>query len=228
MAEMRDPKEKSPEVTFWGMKLAEKDPELLQTHRYRILPGCVNRIPQSLLLILVSLIFFGLLVTILVQVAIPQKQIHSELEDIHQQLTWMNATLTGLCRPCPWNWEFFQGTCYFFSQTQGIWKMSIAACKEMGAQLVIINNTEEQTFLRFWNVRRNNRIWIGLSDHHNEGSWRWVDDSPLQLSFWMEGEPNNHGDEDCVELTNDGWNDNRCTAENFWTCEKPSSPCPGV
>uniref|UniRef100_A0A8C7BFC9 C-type lectin domain-containing protein n=1 Tax=Neovison vison TaxID=452646 RepID=A0A8C7BFC9_NEOVI len=46
-------------------------------------------------------------------------------------------------------------------------------------------------------------------------------------SFWKEGEPNNHGDEDCVELYNEGWNDNRCSVENFWTCEKPSSPCPG-
>ncbi|XP_037680389.1 CD209 antigen-like protein E isoform X2 [Choloepus didactylus] len=239
----------SSEVTFWGMKLAEKDPRLLRTHHLKIFPGYLTRVPQTLWLILISLVFFMLLVTTLAQVfrilqslqketwdhqrshnstTISPKQIHSELEEIRQQLTWMNATLTGLCRLCPWNWEFFQGTCYFFSKTKGIWKFSVSACEKMGAQLVIVDNAEKQTFLRFWNVRENTRTWLGLSDHHNEGSWHWVDNSSLQLSFWLEGEPNNHENEDCVELTNDGWNDNKCTVENFWICEKPSGSCPGL
>lgn len=50
----------------------------------------------------------------------------------------------GLCRPCSWNWEFFQGNCYFFSQTKDAWKASVAACQGMKAQLVIVNTTEEQ------------------------------------------------------------------------------------
>lgn len=45
-------------------------------------------------------------------------------------------------------------------------------------------------------------------------------------SFWKEGEPNNDGDEDCVELFMDDWNDNKCTEQNFWVCEQPSAPCP--
>nr|AAI18543.1 Cd209g protein [Mus musculus] len=46
-------------------------------------------------------------------------------------------------------------------------------------------------------------------------------------SFWKEGEPNNEGDEDCVVMAEDKWNDSRCTANNFWVCEQPSAPCPG-
>ncbi|KAF5929397.1 hypothetical protein HPG69_013693 [Diceros bicornis minor] len=159
-------------------------------------------------------------------VAVSAERIQSDLEEIREQLTRMNATLAGLCRPCPWNWEFFQGSCYFFSQTQNIWKASISACQDMRAQLVIINSAEEQQFLKFWDTRNNRPAWIGLSDHHNEGSWLWVDNTPVNLSFWKEGEPNNHGEEDCVDFYSDGWNDNRCNRESFFICEKPSGPCP--
>ncbi|CAK7292579.1 CD209 antigen-like protein 2 [Vulpes lagopus] len=227
MAEMCDPKEPGDpeEEMFGGQRTTKKYTGLLRSSRS--LPGCLTQAHLPLLLLLISLGFFMLLVTTLVQVDVSQKRTRSDLDEILQQLTWMNATLAGLCRPCPWKWELFQESCYFFSQTQNTWKESISACQNLRAQLVIINSTEEQKFLKSWNTRNNQRTWIGLSDHHNEGSWKWVDNSPLQLSFWKEGEPNNHGDEDCVELYSDGWNDNRCSTENFWICKKPSSPCPG-
>ncbi|ELK38608.1 CD209 antigen [Myotis davidii] len=98
----------------------------------------------------------------------------------------------------------------------------------MKAQLVVINNAEEQKFLKSWDIRNDKSTWIGLSDKHNEGSWQWVDNTHLHLSFWKKGEPNNQGEEDCVELSGDGWNDNKCSEEQFWICEKPSALCPGL
>uniref|UniRef100_A0A8D2DA63 C-type lectin domain-containing protein n=1 Tax=Sciurus vulgaris TaxID=55149 RepID=A0A8D2DA63_SCIVU len=139
-----------------------------------------------------------------------------------------HSSPAGLCRPCPWSWEAFQGSCYFFSRTLGSWEDSISSCRAMGAHLVIINNAAEQRFLRYWDIRKNQRTWIGLSDHNNEGSWYWVDNTPLRLSFWKEGEPNDAGNEDCVELAAEDWNDSRCAAQNFWVCERPSAPCPGA
>ncbi|XP_051061120.1 CD209 antigen-like protein A isoform X1 [Phodopus roborovskii] len=159
--------------------------------------------------------------------AVPHEQTYSSLEQIRQQLTQINASLAGLCRPCPWDWELFQESCYLFSKTLGSWEASASSCRALGAHLVIVNSVEEQRFLKYWHIRKNELTWIGLSDHRREGSWKWVDDSPLQLSFWREGEPNNDGDEDCVELAEDKWNDRRCTANNFWVCEQPSDPCPG-
>ncbi|XP_042124220.2 CD209 antigen-like protein C isoform X4 [Peromyscus maniculatus bairdii] len=199
---------------------------------------CLARVPW-LLLLLISLGLFVLMLAILVQVsrvhaspqgqtpvAVPRAQTHSSLEQIQQQLTQINASLAGLCRPCPWDWELFQGSCYLFSRTLGSWGASATSCQDLGAHLVIINSAEEQLFLKYWHIRKNERSWIGLSDHRHEGSWQWVDDTPLRLSFWQEGEPNNEGDEDCVELAEDKWNDRRCTANNFWVCEQPSAPCP--
>ncbi|XP_045441907.1 CD209 antigen-like protein E isoform X12 [Pipistrellus kuhlii] len=160
--------------------------------------------------------------------SLPVAVLQSDLEEIVHQLTRMNATLTGLCRHCPWNWDFFQGSCYFFSKVQSPWKASVSACKDMKAQLVVISNAEEQKFLKSWDIRKNKDAWIGLSDEHSEGSWKWVDNTSLHISFWKEGEPNNVGDEDCVELSGDGWNDSLCNEEQFWICEKPSALCPGL
>uniref|UniRef100_A0A8C9CRC9 C-type lectin domain-containing protein n=1 Tax=Peromyscus maniculatus bairdii TaxID=230844 RepID=A0A8C9CRC9_PERMB len=231
------------EVTFGGQGCAENDPEGL-TCSSKSMPECLARVPW-LLLLLISLGLFVLMLAILVQgqsgqgtqlvlncckpllvVAVPHGQTHSSLEQIQQQLTQINASLAGLCRPCPWDWELFQGSCYLFSRTLGSWGASATSCQDLGAHLVIINSVEEQLFLKYWHIRKNERSWIGLSDHRHEGSWQWVDDTPLRLSFWQEGEPNNEGDEDCVELAEDKWNDRRCTANNFWVCEQPSAPCP--
>ncbi|XP_057565718.1 CD209 antigen-like protein 2 isoform X2 [Hippopotamus amphibius kiboko] len=218
---------------------------------FYILKACLTRDPLLPLLLFISLGFFTLQLTTLIQVSriqflqrdlkdqdhpkensslvnVAQEQMQSNLEEILQQLTWVNATLAGLCHPCPRNWELFQGSCYLFSWTQSDWNSAVSACQDVGAQMVIINSPEEQKFLKIWYVRNNKPSWIGLSDHHNEGSWKWVDNSPLQLSFWLKGEPNNHEDEDCTELHKDGWNDGKCSIQNSWICEKPSAPCPAL
>ncbi|XP_070270218.1 CD209 antigen-like protein C isoform X5 [Myotis yumanensis] len=198
---------------FQGQRSSEKDPGLLRSSRS--LP--VSRIQQSLPREVDDQESHS-----------PVVVLQSDLEEILHQLSRMNATLTGLCRRCPWNWDFFQGSCYIFSKIQSTWDASVSACEDMRAQLVVINNAEEQKFLKSWDIRNDKSTWIGLSDKHNEGSWQWVDNTHLHLSFWKRGEPNNQGEEDCVELSGDGWNDNRCSEELFWICEKPSALCPGL
>lgn len=248
--EFHQPKNHEEEVTSGEQGFAEHDPEGLVCSS-KSLQGHLTQVPW-LLLLLISLGLFLLMLATLVQVsriraysqgqtqdqqgsssldkvAVPREQTHSGLEQIQQiqqQLTQFNASLAGLCRPCPWDWELFQGSCYLFSRTLGSWETSASSCEDLGAHLVIVNSVSEQRFMKYWNVRKNQRSWIGLSDHIHEGSWQWVDGSALKFSFWKEGEPNNDGDEDCVELFMDDWNDNKCTEQNFWVCEQPSAPCP--
>ncbi|XP_036306264.2 CD209 antigen-like protein C isoform X5 [Pipistrellus kuhlii] len=251
MAEMFIPKEPEEREIFQGQRSSERDPWLSRSSRSLPAPSsahsvteCLTRAPLHLILVLFSLGLFMLMLVTLIQVSriqqsLPRKMddqeshspvavLQSDLEEIVHQLTRMNATLTGLCRHCPWNWDFFQGSCYFFSKVQSPWKASVSACKDMKAQLVVISNAEEQKFLKSWDIRKNKDAWIGLSDEHSEGSWKWVDNTSLHISFWKEGEPNNVGDEDCVELSGDGWNDSLCNEEQFWICEKPSALCPGL
>uniref|UniRef100_H0WZM7 C-type lectin domain-containing protein n=1 Tax=Otolemur garnettii TaxID=30611 RepID=H0WZM7_OTOGA len=177
----------------------------------------------------------------------------SRQEEIYQQVTQLNAavgecpdtrspmagefpcavTLLGshchLCCRCPWDWTFFQGNCYFFSTIQRNRHNSMTACQEVGAQLVMIKSTEEQDFLRLQVSTKERHTWIGLSDLTHEGTWQWVDGSPLPSSFtkyWNNGEPNNIGEEDCVEFKGKGWNDHKCNVLNFWICKKSAASCP--
>ncbi|XP_038945830.1 CD209 antigen-like protein C [Rattus norvegicus] len=189
--------------------------------------GCVRHglVPLVLQLLFFTL-FSGVLVTFLLQV--PKVPCTKDQEEIYKKLTQLKTRIDLLCRPCSWDWMLFHGNCYFFSITKHNWNDSLTACKEVGAQLIIIESDEEQTFLQKM-CKSIGNLWIGLSDIKEEGSWQWVDGSPLSLSFknkyWTPWETKNASEKDCVELTNDGWNDNNCTLKNFWICKKSSISC---
>uniref|UniRef100_H0XUL8 C-type lectin domain-containing protein n=2 Tax=Otolemur garnettii TaxID=30611 RepID=H0XUL8_OTOGA len=187
---------------------------------------------SSLVLLFLFFMFLAaFLVTILVQVfkfhsSLEQEQ--SRQEEIYQEVTQLKAEVDRLCRPCPWDWAFFQGNCYFFSKIQRNWHDSMTACQEVGAQLVVIKSTEEQDFLQLQTSESKHFSWMGLSDLTHEGTWQWVDGSPLQSSFmnyWDKGEPNNIREEDCVEFGSQGWNDLGCHHLRFWNCKKSATSC---
>eukprot|EP00074_Homo_sapiens_P007244 NP_001138380.1 C-type lectin domain family 4 member M isoform 10 [Homo sapiens] len=72
---------------------------------------------------------------------LPEK---SKLQEIYQELTRLKAAVERLCRHCPKDWTFFQGNCYFMSNSQRNWHDSVTACQEVRAQLVVIKTAEEQ------------------------------------------------------------------------------------
>ncbi|KAL6467085.1 hypothetical protein MHYP_G00248890 [Metynnis hypsauchen] len=119
-------------------------------------------------------------------------------------------------------WMFFSTTVYFISTEVKNWTESRQNCKARGADLVIINNREEQEFI----ARKlgSNQAWIGLTDIEREGEWKWVDGSALTTGYWMDREPNNQGDEDCGEILGPAdkkvWNDRPCSYRQRWICEK--------
>ncbi|XP_076975682.1 CD209 antigen-like protein 2 isoform X2 [Tamandua tetradactyla] len=214
------------ELITSGIRHSPKDFGFQWTYGLRRFTGCLGQVPASLALQLFSLALFTvLLVAILVQVSeAPGSQglENSKQEEIYQELTHLKAGVARLCRPCPWDWTFFQGNCYFFSKTQRNWHDSITACQEVGAQLVVIKTAEEQL------LTSNRLTWMGLSDLKHEGTWHWLDGSPLLLSFmkyWNKGEPNSSGEEDCAEFRSEGWNDSKCDWRKFWICKNTSTPC---
>ncbi|XP_076779878.1 CD209 antigen-like protein D isoform X1 [Arvicanthis niloticus] len=178
-------------------------------------------------LVVQLLSFLFLAVLLLIILVLVSKAPSSDVQDkIYQELMQLKTEVhDGLCQPCPRDWTFFNRSCYFFSKSKRNWHNSIIACQELGAQLVIIETDEEQTFLQQTSKARG-PTWMGLSDLHNEATWHWVDGSPLSPSFtqyWNKGEPNNVGDEDCAEFSGDGWNDLRCDILSFWICKKVST-----
>jgi hypothetical protein len=111
------------------------------------------------------------------------------------------------------------GKRYTVSQI-GTWEEAQAQAEAMGGHLVIINNRDEQEWLvrTFYSEDSSGYLagrfqsspfafWIGLTDRSVEGTFRWVDGSPLTYHNFAPGEPNNTSpegwDEDFVALALD-------------------------
>ena len=50
--------------------------------------------------------------------------------------------------------------------------------------------------MSFWAERH----WIGLNDLNEEMYYEWDDGSDVTFTVWYWNEPNNSGEEDCVEV----------------------------
>ncbi|XP_046901542.1 CD209 antigen-like protein E isoform X2 [Hypomesus transpacificus] len=132
---------------------------------------------------------------------------------------------------CPNGWKKLNCSCYYVSTERKNWTDSRQDCRDRGADLVILNSPEEQVFLN--NLKK--RVWIGLTDTVTEGTFIWVDGTPLTtLKYWWGSQPDNYSKqpgsdgEDCAEIYYSPsdvpppktWNDYTCDSDNFWVCEK--------
>ncbi|KAK7891327.1 hypothetical protein WMY93_023290 [Mugilogobius chulae] len=134
----------------------------------------------------------------------------------------MKITLRIMYNYTTSGWVYFKGSMYHSSNADQSWQESRKYCQQRGADLIIINNVQEQEFAT--NVFGQG-VWIGLSDLEQEGVWRWVDGSLLNASFWYSGEPNGmHEDEDCSQLNcqfaSKNWNDRDCGYGAKSLCER--------
>ncbi|XP_028969731.2 CD209 antigen-like protein E isoform X2 [Esox lucius] len=126
---------------------------------------------------------------------------------------------------CPEGWNKFETSCYYNTTLKKTWEDSRQDCIDRGADLVIINSREEQSFINRL-YKPNKHVWIGLTDSDTEGTWIWVDGSPLTTKFWDTKQPNSYEgkEQDCVEVNHKSsdpgvWNDEGCQNRNNWICE---------
>jgi hypothetical protein len=90
-----------------------------------------------------------------------------------------------------------------------------AACITFGSRLAILNTAaREATAAALVGTAD---VWIGLTDAAAEGTFVWVDDTPLTFSNFATDEPNNAGgafEEDCAMYAGarGGWDDRPCSA----------------
>ncbi|XP_042349929.1 C-type lectin domain family 4 member M-like isoform X2 [Plectropomus leopardus] len=105
------------------------------------------------------------------------------------------------------------------------WTLSRGACFKEGADLVVIDNREEQEFINGV-LKSDENAWIGLTDSLEEGTWTWVDGTPVTTTYWQPGQPNSfNGNQDCGEIVQKSagvgqWNDDGCFSNQKWICEK--------
>ena len=101
------------------------------------------------------------------------------------------------------------------------WSDANAACLAKGLQLASVHSAAENALLV--TAAAGNSVWIGGTDAASEGTWEWSPSgTPLMYTKWDPGEPNNMGNEDCVEVhANGGWNDISCALHRKYVCETP-------
>ncbi|KAM9842958.1 uncharacterized protein ACBR49_014339 [Aulostomus maculatus] len=154
------------------------------------------------------------------------------------------SLLEGTCGKCPPGWKLLNSSCYFFSYNESPndkrhWQESRDDCIHRGADLIVVNNPEEQKFvsgiidgMKTSHNTWDDGFWLGVTDIETEGHWVWINNvTETEQRYWMEGEPNNGGQsEHCGVALSSRYNpwktryDGRCNRKNLhWICEKASN-----
>ena len=88
--------------------------------------------------------------------------------------------------------------------------------------LIVLSSQAEVTYMRA------QRGWVGLSDRVTEGTFTTVTGETGDLRPWDSGQPDNgSGSEDCVQMKDDGLDDDQCGNGHRYVCEcdgRPSLP----
>ncbi|XP_060578966.1 perlucin-like [Ruditapes philippinarum] len=130
------------------------------------------------------------------------------------------------CTTCPDGWIYYKGSCYVIVDLNLSFDKARANCQKLHADLVHIENADENTFLRnHLKTMKGTSFWIGLTDTDTEGVFKWVDDnSRASFTDWQSSQPDNgSGTEDCAHFYanfNYKWNDDQCYNSAKSICEK--------
>jgi gliding motility-associated-like protein len=110
---------------------------------------------------------------------------------------------------------------YFINPQQMTGSQAQAFAQTLGANLVSIQSQAENDCIlsSLTALGQSGVIWIGFSDEISEGNFVWYDQAPITYTNWAPGEPNQSGNEDCVQIYPTGanpgtWNDLSCTSAN--------------
>ncbi|XP_071142843.1 hepatic lectin-like [Mytilus edulis] len=127
-------------------------------------------------------------------------------------------------RHCGNGWEHKNGRCYKFVRFRTNFVGSMYFCRYFGGGLVEIDGYNEyQTVVSLARARNFPDFYIGLTDAFSEGNWIQASSYNFQTYFsWSPGEPNNHGNQDCVQVYSADlkMDDLSCSEHMHFVCEK--------
>ena len=82
----------------------------------------------------------------------------------------------------------FKGNYYkAFLETNSTWWEAKFACDDIGGELVVINDAEENEFVR--TLARENIVWLGGTDEFEEGTWTWDNGEDFSFKNWDKNQP---------------------------------------
>ena len=144
----------------------------------------------------------------------------------------------GAC-PIAAGWLSFGTSCYWATNCYGddcslSWFAARNSCKAKldGADLTSIDSFDELRLAQYALPRLGwGRVWIGLNDIKNEGSYVWSDGSSVggNAFDWASGQPDDsNGTQNCVAMLQNGTiSDENCNQTLHYGCEiQVSQPQP--
>ncbi|XP_048880632.1 C-type lectin domain family 12 member B-like [Brienomyrus brachyistius] len=149
-----------------------------------------------------------------------------EILQFHNFPAKQYCSIERRCSRCPSGWTFYNSKCYFvpLDQTWKTWNDSRLECIKMGADLLTIQNKEEQMFIMNLAPTYFDKwhgYWIGLTGKAKD--WVWINGSSLTTGFWAD----NGSQTETHVLTNTGyetktlnsWRSTKPIMLNRWICE---------
>jgi hypothetical protein len=110
----------------------------------------------------------------------------------------------------------FGGHHYAVVEADATWHEKKAACEKVGGHLAVIETAAEQAFIA--KLADGRYLSLGATDEGHEDTWTWVNGAKWEFAAWMEGQPNNYGDDEHYLATYDdgAWVDVGCEGCAFW------------
>ncbi|MAD61684.1 MAG: hypothetical protein CMH49_09295 [Myxococcales bacterium] len=116
---------------------------------------------------------------------------------------------------------------YLFCEDEVSWGTAYDFCAQHQFTLASIQSQQEnQLLFDQMEAYDFNDTWIGLNDLSQEGAFEWSDQSPMNYTYWGNGEPNdgNNNGEDCgiilMRNRQSYWDDRSCNNEYSYICER--------
>uniref|UniRef100_A0A8C1VTT5 C-type lectin domain-containing protein n=1 Tax=Cyprinus carpio TaxID=7962 RepID=A0A8C1VTT5_CYPCA len=104
---------------------------------------------------------------------------------------------------CETGWSRHGKRCFKVFNDPKSWKDAENICQDFDGHLASIHSDEEYVFIQNlirYTTHEPTRAWIGGHDAVHEGAWLWSDGSKFNYQIWFSGEPNDDGNEDCLEM----------------------------
>eukprot|EP01046_Picozoa_sp_COSAG06_P029243 COSAG06_NODE_2697_length_6436_cov_8.420546_3_plen_654_part_00 len=138
---------------------------------------------------------------------------------------------------CEFGWTFADGSCFklFGDDALGTplgWAEAEEECRLLGSHLASVTSAEQQAAVGRL-AGGTNRVWIGLNDMAEEGSFVWSDGEPLEYSNWYHWDESQTGRDYCfscgdgisiTQMTHYQWNDHDQLDLLPYICAKKASP----
>ncbi|MEM8502468.1 MAG: NF038122 family metalloprotease [Cyanobacteria bacterium P01_D01_bin.1] len=84
----------------------------------------------------------------------------------------------------------YNGHTYLFSQA-GTWQEAQAEARQLGGNLVTINDAEEEAWIREV-FSDSERLWTGINDAAAEGEFEWISGETVTYTNWAQGQPDDY------------------------------------